>query len=73
MDRIKNFGMYDYTETEVWVATKYTKWVNKDSRYDLSLTGGTNISNNDKTKSWNAINNFKIALDKIATINCWPN
>lgn len=25
LDRIQNFEMYDYTETDVWAATKYTK------------------------------------------------
>lgn len=69
LDKINNFDNYNYIETELWAAKKYADWVNKDQRYALSLTGSLNIPISDREKAWNAINNFKIALDKIAIIN----
>lgn len=68
LDRIINFETYNYTKTEAWAVKKYAEWINKDSRYALSLTGSTNIPNDKKTKAWNAINNFRTTLDKIAVI-----
>lgn len=68
LDRIKNFETYNYTETKTWAVIKYTKWVNKDSRYALPLTVSPNIQNDNKTKAWNTINNLKTALYNIAII-----
>ncbi len=68
LDRINNFESYNYVDTELWATKKYVDWVNKDQRYALSLTGGTNIPIDNREKAWNAINNFKISLDKIAMI-----
>jgi hypothetical protein len=68
LDRIINFDDYNYTETEAWAIKKYAEWGNKDKRYLLSLTGSTNIPNDNRQKAWNAINNFRVALDKIAAI-----
>lgn len=69
LDRIKNFENYNYIETEIWALKKYTDWINKDSRYALALTGSTNIPISNREKAWNAINNFKVSLEKIAMIN----
>lgn len=68
LDRINNFENYNYIDTALWATKKYANWVNKDQRYALSLTGSNSIPTNNKTKAWNAINNFKETLDKIATI-----
>lgn len=68
LDRINNFESYNYVDTELWAAQKYVDWVNKDQRYALSLTGDTDIPIDNREKAWNAINNFKISLDKIAMI-----
>jgi hypothetical protein len=68
LNRIINFDTYNYVEIDAWAVKKYAEWVKKDKRYELSLTGGTNISNDDRQKAWNAINNFRVALDKIAVI-----
>ena len=69
LDRIKNFENYNYIETGIWAIKKYTDWINKDSRYELSVTGSTNIPISNREKAWNAINNFKVSLEKIAMIN----
>ena len=71
MDRIDNFENYNYIETELWVVKKYADWIKKDKRYELSLTCCTNKPLDDREKAWNAINNFKMTLDKIAVINIW--
>ena len=71
LDRINNFENYNYIETELWVVKKYADWIKKDKRYELSLTCCTNKPLDDREKAWNAINNFKITLDKIAVINIW--
>ena len=71
LDRINNFENYNYIETELWVVKKYADWIKKDKRYELSLTCATNKPLDDREKAWNAINNFKITLDKIAVINIW--
>ena len=66
LDRMNNFEKYNYAETEIWAVKKYTDWTNKDSKYVLSLTENSNIPNNNKEKAWNAINNLRTTLDKIA-------
>lgn len=71
LDRIDNFENYNYIETELWVVKKYADWIKKDKRYELSLTCCTNKPLDDREKAWNAINNFKMTLDKIAVINIW--
>ena len=71
LDRIDNFENYNYIETELWVVKKYADWIKKDKRYELSLTCYTNKPLDDREKAWNAINNFKMTLDKIAIINIW--
>lgn len=71
LDRIDNFENYNYIETELWVVKKYADWIKKDKRYELSLTCCTNKPLDDREKAWNAINNFKMTLDKIAIINIW--
>lgn len=71
LDRIDNFENYNYIETELWVVKKYADWIKKDKRYELSLMCCTNKPLDDREKAWNAINNFKMTLDKIAVINIW--
>ena len=36
LDRIRNFENYNYIETELWAVKKYTDWIKKDKRYELS-------------------------------------
>lgn len=69
LDRINNFEKYNYAETEIWAFNKYTDWVKKNPKCALSLTGNINIPINNKEKAWNAINNLRTTLDKIAMIN----
>ena len=67
-DRINNFECYPYIETELWAIKKYENWLKKDKRYALALAGGNSVPNSDRDKAWNAINNFKITLGRIAMI-----
>ena len=69
IDYINNFDKYDITLLYVWANNIYYKWINKDSRNKIAITGGNVPPQNEIDATYNSLNNLKVTLQKIASIN----
>lgn len=65
---IQKVDEYDYNWLLDWATLTYVKWLSKNQRYALSITGGQIPPKNSKEKVINALTNLKVTLEKIAVI-----
>ena len=67
-DYLRNIDSLNYDSLSKWALEKYSHWVLKDKKYDISVTVGTIPPRDSREKAINSLTNFKIALEKIAII-----
>jgi hypothetical protein len=65
---ISNFNTYNPNELSRWVDIKYADWIAKNPNYVFSANVGGIPPKNEIERVQNKLNNFKVALEKIALI-----
>lgn len=56
-------------ESEEWASKKYYDWISKDDKYTLATPLTSVPPKNEIEKAWNVLNNFRMTLVNIASMN----
>lgn len=68
---LRNIDGYNYDSLCAWTQIKYMSWVDKNKVYALDLTGGVIPAKDGRERAFNALNNLKYTLEKIAAHKGW--